>query len=396
MPIAPTIATGRSCAAPSRISPTVSISAAPTAQRAAPMRSGRPPPTSRVATTVAGEDAEDRRRRARCPRWSRLRTMNAETAAKPTTLSAKVAAGPERLAGDERPAVDVLAAPVEALGQPGGDHRAEQRSAGGEGPDEVVAAGVLEQHPDRRPEGEAGPDREPVEADHPAPPLLRRHVDVPGRAGGEHRALAGARGRGARRSAPGSWPAGSSRQPAIAASRAPTITVGLRPRRSARLPAIGRQTIPVKAKAPVTIPTSRSEPLQLVLDVVGQDRQGRADRQQPEVGDDEDPGEARPRPSASSWPRSSARLILPLERLRQLLGELDDPRVLVGRGDALHVLLQLCWRVGRRARRPPARRSRGPPSRARRPAPRPRRPPPRRDGRPGRTRPRRGRPGSRR
>ncbi len=46
----------------------------------------------------------------------------------------------------------------------------------------------------------------------------------------------------------------------MAAKMAPPTTVGLRPRRSAMLPAIGLRTIPVSAKAPVTIPTSRSLP----------------------------------------------------------------------------------------------------------------------------------------
>ena len=50
--IAPTITTGNVSAAPISNSPSDSTRAAPNAQRAAPMRSGRCPPTSRVATTV--------------------------------------------------------------------------------------------------------------------------------------------------------------------------------------------------------------------------------------------------------------------------------------------------------------------------------------------------------
>ena len=56
-------------------------------------------------------------------------------------------------------------------------------------------------------------------------------------------------------------PAGTkSRQPAIAARTVPVTTVGLRPRTSAACPAIGRQTMPVRAKAPLTTPTSKSLP----------------------------------------------------------------------------------------------------------------------------------------
>ena len=83
--------------------------------------------------------------------------------------------------------------------------------------------------------------------------------------------------------------------------------------------------------------------------------------------------------------------------LRQLVGELDDPRVLVRRRLGLDVVLQLARRARRRARgRRAARRPRARPSRARRRArrrPRPRRP---RGGRRARTRPRTGRSGSRR
>ena len=103
IPIAPTIATGRRLpAAPSRTRPTVSTRAAPTAQRAAPIRSGRPPPTSRVTTTVPARTLKTSAPWP-IPRSSRLRTMKAETAAKPTTQSAKVPPGPDRLAGDQRP-----------------------------------------------------------------------------------------------------------------------------------------------------------------------------------------------------------------------------------------------------------------------------------------------------
>ena len=56
----------------------------------------------------------------------------------------------------------------------------------------VVARGVESSSPIERPEAEPAPDREPVEADHPAAPLGRGQVDDPGRAGGEDRALAGA------------------------------------------------------------------------------------------------------------------------------------------------------------------------------------------------------------
>ncbi len=55
-----------------------------------------------------------------------------------------------------------------------------------------VAGGVEEQLADQRPDAQPGPDRQPVEADHPAAPLGRGDVDDPGRAGGEDRALAGA------------------------------------------------------------------------------------------------------------------------------------------------------------------------------------------------------------
>ena len=59
---------------------------------------------------------------------------------------------------------------------------------------------------------------------------------------------------------PGMLAGRNSKAPAITASEEPAITVLRRPTRSAALPAIGRQKKPVKANAPVTIPTSRSEP----------------------------------------------------------------------------------------------------------------------------------------
>ena len=65
-------------------------------------------------------------------------------------------------------------------------------TAAGEEPDQRVAGGVQEQLADQRADAEPAPDREAVEADHPAAPLGRRQVDDPGRAGGEDRALAGA------------------------------------------------------------------------------------------------------------------------------------------------------------------------------------------------------------
>ena len=96
-------------------------------------------------------------------------------------------------------------------------------------------------------------------------------------------------------------------------------------------------------------------------------------------------------------PRSSARLTLPLAVFGSSARELDDARVLVGRGLALDVLLQLAHELGGGLRR---RRRAAPPPRARpRPAPRrarPRRPPRRRPGgRRAPTRPRTGRSGSR-
>ena len=83
--------------------------------------------------------------------------------------------------------------------------------------------------------------------------------------------------------------------------------------------------------------------------------------------------------------------------LRQLLGEVDDARVLVGRGLALDVLLQLAReRGGGRVRRRAARRPRARPRRAPRRAPPPRRPRRRPGGRRAPTRPRTARCGSRR
>ena len=83
--------------------------------------------------------------------------------------------------------------------------------------------------------------------------------------------------------------------------------------------------------------------------------------------------------------------------LRQLGDEVDDAGVLVGRGLALDVLLQLAHELGRRARARPraARRPRARPRRAPRRAPPRPRPRPRRGGRRAPTRPRTARCGSR-
>ena len=97
----------------------------------------------------------------------------------------------QRFAGDQR-AAGRLAAGGDALGQPRCDQCGKRRRRDREGPDEVVAAGAQEQIAHQRAEGEAGPDRQPVEADHAAAPILGGHVDDPGRAGGEHRSLTGA------------------------------------------------------------------------------------------------------------------------------------------------------------------------------------------------------------
>ena len=56
----------------------------------------------------------------------------------------------------------------------------------------AVAGGVQEQLADQRADAEPGPDREAVEADHPAAPVFGGEVDDPGRAGGEDGSLAGA------------------------------------------------------------------------------------------------------------------------------------------------------------------------------------------------------------
>ena len=255
-----------------------------------------------------GEDAEDRRAMPD-PALVQAEDDERGNGGEPDDAERKGPAWPERFAGDERPAVDVLPCRV-GLRQTGGDRRAEQGSSGGEGPDEMEAAGVLEQHPDRGTEGQAGPDREPVETDHPAPLLLRGHVDIPGRAGGEHRSL------------PGAQEEARDYQPRDPSRDEVETTRDRReqgPDDHGRLAAAAVGQVardraaddPREGEGAADDPDFQIRAVQAVLDVVGEDRERRAHRQQPEVGDDEDPGEARPLPP-HRMPRSSARLILPL------------------------------------------------------------------------------------
>ena len=180
---------------------------------------------------------------------------------------------------------------------------------------------------------------------------LRRPRDprgVPGAAPARGHGRAG--GRGAR--------AGALR----ASSRAPRLS-----RRAARLTRV-RAGFGAAASAPPTCPRARLP----------------------------DPRGAAPAARCGLRPQLRA-LDLAAGGLRQLGRELDDPRVLVGRGLALDVLLQLAHQLGRgRRSRRAARRPRARPRRAPRraqPRPRPRRRP---GGRRARTRPRTGRCGSRR
>ena len=73
--------------------PSASTSAAPSAQRSGPTRSGRSPATSRVITTIAAK-AVKAAAPWPMPRSSSIRTMNDASAAKPHVFSASAAPGP--------------------------------------------------------------------------------------------------------------------------------------------------------------------------------------------------------------------------------------------------------------------------------------------------------------
>ena len=201
------------------------------------------------------------------------------------------------------------------LGKPGGDGGAEQRRARRERPDQVEATGVLKQHADRGPERQPGPDGEAVEADHPAAGLLRGHVHVPRRACDEDGSLAGAEEEARDDQA---------RDPGRDEVERPGDGGEQRPDDHGRLAPPGIGDVPRDRAAddarererPGDDPDLEVGAVQVVLHVVGEDGQGRADGEQAEVGDDEDSREAGPGGGRGrlrhQTPRSWARRILPL------------------------------------------------------------------------------------
>src|SRR5829696_4181640 len=264
---------------------------------ATPRRSG---PTRLIATSERdGNSSENAAPMLIAPRMTTARSWAAPRSTSPTisTSAAPNAqregrAGTECFPRDERPVVNVFPGPI-PLGQPGGDRGSEQRCPSSERPDEMEAAGVLQQHADGRAQGQSGPDREAIEANHPSAGFLRRHVDVPGGPRREHGPLTGAKEetRNYQAHDPRRYEvesAGRRREQAADDYR------GLAPAPIREVSRDRPADDPGEGKCAAHDPDLEIGTVQIVLDVVGENGKRRADGEESQVGDDEEAGEGRP------------------------------------------------------------------------------------------------------